>query len=136
MTVSPQQHLFSRRPSNQRQIERILTTTLKVATYLIILSAGYIFLDIAFHGSKAVFKRTAPFINFEFLTQKPQTLHVYEPKEIHDEMARLNSERIQLQKTQNDLGYNQKTQRRRLKNVLSPSIPATKRWINNANPNA
>ena len=47
-----------------------------MATYLVIISAGYIFLNIAINGSKAVFTTEAPFINIEFLTQKPQTLHV------------------------------------------------------------
>ena len=36
------------------------------------------------NGSKAVFTTKAPFINVEFLTDKPQTLHVFEPKEAYE----------------------------------------------------
>lgn len=97
----------------------MLTAALKVVTYLIILSAGYIFLNIAFHGSKAVFKSQAPFINIDFLTQKPQTLHVYEPKDIYQRMQTLHTERIKLRKAYNDLGNRQKEARRQLQEQIS-----------------
>ena len=119
MTTAPQKHIFSRRPSNQKQVEFMLTTALKVVTYLIILSAGYIFFNIAFHGSKAVFKSQAPFINIDFLTQKPQTLHVYEPRDIYEEMQTLSSERIKLRNAYNDLGNRQKEAKRQLQEQLN-----------------
>ena len=59
-----------------------MSGTFRLATYLVIICAGYLFLNITINGSKAVFTTEAPFINIEFLTQKPQTLHVFEPKEI------------------------------------------------------
>ena len=69
---------------------------LRFATYSIILFAGYIFLDIGINGSKAVFTSQAPFINTDFLTQKPQTLHVFEPKSVSNKLDQLNAEILAL----------------------------------------
>lgn len=113
--ASPQkQTLFSKQPSNQKLVERLVTASLKAFTYLIILSAGYLFLDIALNGSKAVFKSEAPFINIDFFVQKPQTLHVYEPRNSYEEMKSLNSERIQLEKTYRELGSGEKEEKRKI----------------------
>lgn len=118
MATVPPKNIFSKRTSNRKFVEFILTVILKVSTYAIILSAGYIFLNIAFHGSKAVFKSQAPYINLDFLTQKPQTLHVYEPREIYDEMMSLNSERIQLRHDYKDLGSHQGDKKRQIQKRL------------------
>jgi phosphate transport system permease protein len=50
----------------------------------VLLAAGLIFLHIAYRGAPVLFKPEAPFINLEFLTGHPQTLHVYEPKELQE----------------------------------------------------
>ena len=118
MPNSKKKHLFSKKPSHREFFEIALTATLKVATYLIIISAGYIFLDIAYNGSKAILKSEAPFINFDFFTQKPQTLHVYEPKNIYDEMKSLDSRRIQLQVKFDNLGKVQKEEKKLIREQL------------------
>ena len=76
-------HRFSHRPSRTKTIESITTLFFRLATYCVILAAGYIFVDIIHNGSKAVFTTKAPFVNVAFLTDKPQTLHVFEPKEAY-----------------------------------------------------
>lgn len=111
-------NIFSTRPTNRRTVESIISNTLKAITYLVILSAGYIFANIAINGSKAVFTTKAPFINIEFLTQKPQTLHVFEPKEIDSEMKTLNAERVSLQNKQKSLGANEKAARKQIRERL------------------
>ncbi len=75
-----------------------------MATYLVIISAGYIFLNIAINGSKAVFTTEAPFINVEFLTQKPQTLHVFEPKAIDSELKSIKAEIVKMEANSRNLG--------------------------------
>ena len=106
--MSQEKHIFSKRPSNRNLTEFVLTAMLKLATYVVIISAGFIFLNIVLNGSKAVFKSEAPFINIDFLIQKPQTLHVYEPRDFYDQIKVLNSERIQLEKEYANLGTQQK----------------------------
>ena len=48
-------HRFSHRPSRTKTIESITTLFFRLATYCVILAAGYIFVDIIHNGSKAVF---------------------------------------------------------------------------------
>ena len=50
----------------------------RFATYAILAAATYIFLDIGIRGSQTLFTTHAPFINVPFLTQRPQTLYVFE----------------------------------------------------------
>jgi phosphate transport system permease protein len=50
----------------------------RIATYAILAAATYIFLDIGVKGSRTLFTSHAPFINIPFLTQRPQTLFVFE----------------------------------------------------------
>lgn len=50
----------------------------RLATYLVLACATYIFLDIGIKGSRTVFTTRAPFINLKFLTQAPQTLFVFD----------------------------------------------------------
>jgi phosphate transport system permease protein len=67
--------------SNRRRsnfFERIIFGSFRLATYLILAAATYIFLDIGIKGSQTVFTTAAPFINFKFLSEPPQTLYVFE----------------------------------------------------------
>jgi len=61
---------------------RIAQTTFfwifRFATYAILAAATYIFLDIGIKGSQTLFISRPPFINIPFLTQRPQTLYVFE----------------------------------------------------------
>ena len=75
-------HIFSRRFSRNKFVELSITGVLRFFTYLVIVLAGYLFCDIVYKGSKVIFISEAPFINVQFLTEKPQTLHVFEPAEI------------------------------------------------------
>jgi phosphate transport system permease protein len=67
--------------SNKRRItaiEKIAFGAFRIATYTILASATYIFLDIGIKGSRTVFTSSAPFINLRFLSDPPQTLYVFE----------------------------------------------------------
>jgi len=61
-----------------RWTQNIVFWMLRLATYLVLACASYIFLDIAIKGSRTVFTTTAPFINVPFLTEPPQTLYVFD----------------------------------------------------------
>lgn len=104
MSNPKQPHRYARRPSARRTVEAAVKWSFRIATYLVILSAGYIFANIAYNGSKAVFTTQAPFINIDFLTQKPQTLHVYEPRAIDTELKQNNAQQIKLRAERKDLG--------------------------------
>ena len=68
-------------PSNSkkvRAIERIVFWSFRLATYLVLACATYIFLDIGIKGGRTVFTKSAPFINLKFLTEPPQTLYVFD----------------------------------------------------------
>ncbi len=103
-------HMFSYRPTRRKTTEKLITHFLRLGTYCVIIAAGYLFFDIAINGSKAVFKTEAPFINIEFLTQKPQTLHVFEPKEIKAKLERINADVLTLETKRDALGKGETTQ--------------------------
>jgi phosphate transport system permease protein len=69
------------RPLNKRRIaaiEKIAFWGFRIATYLILASATFIFLDIGIKGSRTLFTMSAPYINLKFLSEPPQTLYVFE----------------------------------------------------------
>jgi phosphate transport system permease protein len=104
MAPEKARHAYALRPSRKRTIETAIQWFFRLATYVVILAAGFIFANIAWNGSKAVFTTQAPFINTDFLTQKPQTLHVYEPRDVVEEQQALNTKRIRLRAERNNLG--------------------------------
>ena len=104
MDSPTKQHIFAKRRSTQGTLEATISGAFRLATYLVIISAGYIFLNIAINGSKAVFTTEAPFINVEFLTQKPQTLHVFEPKAIDSELKSIKAEIVKMEANSRNLG--------------------------------
>ncbi len=108
MSAQKQTHRYSKRPSRRALAESLVQWFFRIATYIVILAAGYLFANIAYNGSKAVFTTQAPFINIDFLTQKPQTLHVYEPKEIDAELKANNAKQIKLRAERNALGSKDK----------------------------
>ena len=68
-------------PSHRRRsrfFQRLMFLVFRLATYLVLACATYIFLDIGIKGSRTVFTSRAPFINLTFLTQPPQTLFVFD----------------------------------------------------------
>ncbi len=104
MNSLPDNHIFKKKPSRSATIETAISWSFRIVTYLVIISAGLIFAVISFNGSKVLFVPKAPFINIAFLTQKPQTLHVYEPKEIDAKLKQINIERIKLEAAMRALG--------------------------------
>lgn len=110
MSAQKAPHPFSKRKSRQAAFESFTTLFFRLATYAVIIAAGYIFFNIAYNGSKAVFMTKAPFINIAFLTQKPQTLHVYEPKKIYDELASIKAEILSSKAKKAALGSGAKTE--------------------------
>ncbi|HYJ05842.1 MAG TPA: phosphate ABC transporter permease PstA [Chthoniobacterales bacterium] len=61
-----------------RILERGTFWIFRIATYLILAAATYIFLDIGIKGGRTLFTTTPPFINVPFLTEPPQTLYVFD----------------------------------------------------------
>jgi phosphate transport system permease protein len=61
-----------------RLTERIAFWSFRLATYFVIACTTYIFLDIGVKGARTVFTTTPPFVNLAFLTEKPETLFVFE----------------------------------------------------------
>mgnify|MGYP000874247032 CR=1 FL=1 len=57
--------------------EAAVISGLRCATYVILLAAGCIFVDIVRKGAPVVLMAKPPFVHMEFLTQAPQTLHVF-----------------------------------------------------------
>ena len=68
---------FQHRKSTQHSFEVCARWVIRLGTYLILLCASVIFLTIAIKGARTVFQTRAPFINVEFLTEKPSTLHTF-----------------------------------------------------------
>jgi phosphate transport system permease protein len=58
--------------------DRIIRGLLASATYLIVLIAALLFGKIIVDGAPVLFKAEAPFVDFEFLTAKNETLHVFD----------------------------------------------------------
>ncbi|MGB0264366.1 MAG: phosphate ABC transporter permease PstA [Opitutales bacterium] len=120
-------HPFAHRPSRTKTAETVLTTFLRLATYCVIAAAGYIFVNIAIHGSKAVFTTEAPFINVAFLTQKPQTLHVFEPKAIDTELKQINAEVLALKSKRKALSSKDRDARKAIGVALAELESQTQR---------
>jgi phosphate transport system permease protein len=68
----------SRRETQSRLVQGAAFWLFRLATYAILAAATYIFLDIGIKGSRMLFTSHAPFINLPFLTQRPQTLYVFD----------------------------------------------------------
>jgi phosphate transport system permease protein len=62
----------------QRFLEVLIFWLVRLATYLVLAAATYLFLDIGIKGSRAIFTTKPPFINLAFLTEPPQTLYVFD----------------------------------------------------------
>jgi len=70
---------FAHNPkSRNRRAERWAFMGFRIATYMVLAAAIGIFAKIIYEGSKTVFTTDFPFVNVEFLTDRPQTLYVFE----------------------------------------------------------
>ncbi|MFA5256847.1 MAG: phosphate ABC transporter permease PstA [Opitutales bacterium] len=85
---TPADHPFRHNPRSwTHRKERLAMIMLRGMTYFIIFCATWMFLDITIKGAGTVFSSSFPFVNVEFLTGKPQTLHVFQWQGQHKEMA-------------------------------------------------
>lgn len=69
---------FHSRPTKAKTAERVAFWLFRLGTYFVLLCASVIFLTIIYKGGQTVFDSSFPFVNTEFLTEAPQTLHVFE----------------------------------------------------------
>ena len=86
--MNPADHLFRTRPGAMHRTEAGIFWLFRMATYFILACGASVFLTIVIKGSRTIFQREAPFINTTFLTESPETLHVFEwegkPREMGD----------------------------------------------------
>ena len=84
--MSAPSHFFQTRPG-ARQGERAVFLLFRAATYSVLLCGAAILAIIVVKGAGTVFQAKAPFINTTFLTQSPETLHVFEFEGRHYEQG-------------------------------------------------
>jgi len=81
-------HPFTTPPIGAARTEKNAFQVFRIATYCILLAATLIFGIIFSKGAQTIFVREFPFVNVAFLTQSPETLHVFEhegqPHELGD----------------------------------------------------
>ena len=76
--MSVQHNPFKKKASSASTWQGILSWTFRLATYFVLVCAAAIFIDIGYHGGKEVLRSSFPFVNIEFLTEAPETLHIFE----------------------------------------------------------
>ena len=79
--TSPSANPFKRQKGWAQRRETLGINVLRVATYIIIACALFIFSDIFIKGTPTLVKSEAPFINTEFFTESPQILSVWHDAE-------------------------------------------------------
>lgn len=72
---------FATKAIRLKRQETAVSTLLRIATYFIIVCAGYIFLDIIVKGVPVVFQAAPPFVNTEFFTKSPETLMTFQTED-------------------------------------------------------
>jgi phosphate transport system permease protein len=72
---------FAKRKSRREQHEWMTRWMLRAGTYTVLAATAAIFLHIIVKGAPIVLSFKAPFVNTEFLTKLPETLHVIEDKQ-------------------------------------------------------
>lgn len=82
--ASPSTNPFQRKTGWRERRERMGINTLRLATYIIIACAIFIFSDIFIKGTPSLISSKAPFINTEFFTESPQILSVWKDAEGHE----------------------------------------------------
>ncbi len=78
---------FYNKPSAAKRNERVAFWAFRLGTYFILACASFIFLTIILKGSQTVFQTSFPFVNIEFLTEAPQTLHVFDHEGVQLELS-------------------------------------------------
>lgn len=72
---------FAKRQSHRERNEFVTRWLLRLGTYAVLAAAASIFAHIFIKGAPIVLSSKAPFINTEFLTKLPETLHIIEDKQ-------------------------------------------------------
>ncbi len=80
-------HPFTALPSGAARVEKAAFQVFRMATYAILLAATVVFGIIFVKGAGTVFTSSFPFVNVPFLTQSPETLHVFEHEGQRHEMG-------------------------------------------------
>lgn len=80
-------HVFSSRGGSGRVLESGFAWMFRLATYAVLLAGAVIFGDILIKGAKTVFQPQWPFVNVPFLTEAPESLHVFEYQGEHYELG-------------------------------------------------
>ncbi len=73
----PAVHPFEKRSTPARRRQTAFFWVFRLLTYAIIAFSAWIFLDIIWKGAPTVFQKEFPFVNISFLTEFPETLHVF-----------------------------------------------------------
>jgi phosphate transport system permease protein len=71
-------HIFSASADTVHRTERLVFWLFRLATYFVLVCGAAIFFHIVFKGAQTVFTTSPPFINTAFLTEAPESLHVFE----------------------------------------------------------
>jgi phosphate transport system permease protein len=85
---------FQARMNASRRLEIGMFWVFRVTTYIVLLAATYIFLDIAIKGGREVFRPAFPFVNVPFLTEWPETLDIFKIPAGRYELEVKNYERL------------------------------------------
>jgi phosphate transport system permease protein len=87
MSDSIGSHAFTTPPTGAVRAEKIAFQAFRLATYSILVAATLVFGIIFAKGSMTIFVREFPFVNVPFLTQSPETLHIFEYEGQHHELG-------------------------------------------------
>lgn len=89
MTTEPQEAptFFAAEKNPIRKIESAVLLLFRLCTWSILIAAAAVFLTILIKGLPIIISSQFPFINTDFLTQSPETLHVFEHEGISYELA-------------------------------------------------
>lgn len=71
-------HPFKAKPTKARRFEQSVQWLLRLCTYSILACGLALFGNIFWKGAGTVFTTKAPFVDVDFLTKAPETLHVFE----------------------------------------------------------
>ncbi len=69
---------FASKPGRGQTMEKVIFWLTRSATYLVLFCGLFVLGDIFVKGSRTVFQAEFPFINVPFLTEAPESLHVFE----------------------------------------------------------
>ncbi|MBI5691850.1 MAG: phosphate ABC transporter permease PstA [Verrucomicrobia bacterium] len=76
--MSASLHPFRSHSQPARRIEGVIFWAFRLATYFVLACGLAVFANIFFKGGATVFQARAPFVNFTFLTEAPESLYVFE----------------------------------------------------------